>query len=118
MESRPATIDAPRGKPDEPCPSDDDILAYLPGKLSGPTDESIATHLATCPICRSRISTLRQRLSDRQPPERPTERATAANDEPSRSERPTMLLREIKPRLPRRLSEYELVEPIGRGGMG
>jgi|GEM_PF-1745269 len=118
MESRPATIDVPRGKSDEPCPSDDDILAYLPDEHSGPTAESIAAHLATCVICQSRVSTLRQRLSDLQPPARPTERATAANDEPSRSERPTVVLREIKPRLPRRLNEYELVEPIGRGGMG
>ncbi|MCI0356958.1 MAG: protein kinase, partial [Planctomycetaceae bacterium] len=30
----------------------------------------------------------------------------------------TVRLREIKPRVPRRLNEYELVEPIGRGGMG
>ncbi|MCI0359959.1 MAG: zf-HC2 domain-containing protein, partial [Planctomycetaceae bacterium] len=90
MQSRRATMDAPAGQLlIGPCPSDDDILAYLPGELSGPMADSIAAHLATCPICQSRVSTLRQRLSDGPPADRPTEAAPVA-DEPSGSDRQTV----------------------------
>ena len=117
MQSRPATLSEQSGSArPASCPSDDQLLAFVPGKLAGPDADSIAEHLATCAVCQTRVSTLRQRLSDRKAEEKAPPAARAAGRE---SDSPTTLVvREIRPRAPQRLGEYELLRAIGRGGMG
>jgi serine/threonine protein kinase len=121
MHTEPAILSEPSRSQDlSQCPSDEELLAYLPGELSDPAAASVATHLATCQLCQSRITTLKQKLSDRPPADG---KAEAVRDAPgdmalSFSDSPTTLVHPIRPRTPRRLGEYELLEPIGRGGMG
>src|SRR5262245_22027920 len=122
MESHPATLAATTGRrPTDSCPSDNDILAYLPRELSGPLAESIAAHLATCPRCQMRASTLKQRLSDLPPTGEVADRAEfgsapASADAGSRlSDSPQTIINPLQPRTAQRLNEYELLEPIGRG---
>ncbi len=117
MESHPATLAlTPGGSARAGCPSDDDILAYLPGELSGEKADSIAAHLASCTLCQLRASTLRQRLSDQPAP------AFAARAKPALpqadSDSPQTIENQLPARTAQRLNEYELLEPIGRGGMG
>src|SRR5687767_3359462 len=120
MQSRSATLSDESGSArPASCPSDAQLLAFLPGELSGPDANSIAEHLATCAVCQTRVSTLRQRLSDRQPaggaasPIRQQAPIAPSSDSPT-----TLVVREIRPRAPQRLGEYELLRAIGRGGMG
>jgi eukaryotic-like serine/threonine-protein kinase len=122
MQSRPATLpeqhlsgrSAALGAA---CPSDEDLLAYLPGGLSGPKADSIAAHLATCVACQTRASTLKQRLSHRVA-DAQTQPAPSEGSQPQGSVSPTTLVQELRPRIPARLGDYELLHPIGRGGMG
>jgi serine/threonine protein kinase len=121
MESNPATLAiSPPGRDQRLCPSDDDILAYLPGELSGPQADSIAAHLASCPLCQTRVSTLRQRLTDQDRGPGAAAPAPAQSSEPSPlgSDSPLTVSYELRPQAGWRLNEYELLEPIGRGGMG
>ena len=116
MQSRSVTLE-PNWSWSPGCPSDEDLLAYLPGSLLGPLADSIAEHLATCPACRVRVSTLQQRLSGGAGPQ--ASPAAPADQEPKVASEPaTTIAREVRPRPPQRLGDYELLSPIGRGGMG
>src|SRR5262245_2065037 len=119
MESHPATLAATPGQAlTDLCPSDNDILAYLPGELSGPLADSIAAHLATCPRCQMRASTLKQRLSDL-----PTGGVAAiladrgsvdagGRPAPASVDSPQTIANPLRPPTAHRLNEYELLEPI------
>ncbi|MCI0357364.1 MAG: serine/threonine protein kinase [Planctomycetaceae bacterium] len=82
------------------------MLAWIPGQLDPQVAESIASHLKTCLVCQTRLSTLKQRLSP------------AADGISPDGSSPATLNCELRPRPPRRLNDYELLSPIGRGGMG
>jgi len=119
MESHPATLAILRRKGDPAsCPSDADILAYLPGELSGPLADSIAAHLATCALCQTRVSTLRQRWTDLPAKEDSASDSRPAVPTPERSDSPPTVTNELRLHAGWKLNEYELLEPIGRGGMG
>ena len=78
----------------ESCPDPSELRAYFSGNVSDDTRSAIDTHLTRCKRCEDTIEALEQAELDRlhESPDRP-----------------------IKGR---RLRQYELLEEIGRGGMG
>ncbi|MDX1948421.1 MAG: serine/threonine-protein kinase, partial [Pirellulaceae bacterium] len=126
------------------CPSDEALLAIMPGQLSGPAVDSIQAHLSTCSNCQSRITTLKRRQSatGKVSPEgagaAPNAVEASVGQSPARaivdsadsplgraavdsSHRGTVALTtlvKVPATPPRYLADYELLRPIGRGGMG
>jgi serine/threonine protein kinase len=122
-----------------PCPPDDLLLTFDDDQTDGALSTAVSQHLATCPHCQLRISTLQHRLPVTPdsptldyplPGSVPVSRAKAAPPAskpnvnlPSGSgvdeAVPGSILKQTITRsIPRRLNEYELLERIGMGGMG
>ncbi len=102
------------------CPSDEQLLAFIPGEVAPVEASSLSAHLATCTSCQSRLTTLRHR-SQPAPVELTTppvrlDRSPALP--PGGSDAPTTLLTQPRPRVPQRIGQYQLIKQIGRGGMG
>jgi serine/threonine protein kinase len=125
----PATFDSAADSHGAPqrCPDDDLLLEYIPGHLPGAEASSVEAHLQTCKPCQSRITTLKARLSKKKQ-QVPNEvdvvdslgsplAPVAVDSSRSPSVAPTVL-KQVRPRTPRHLGEYELIRCIGRGGMG
>jgi serine/threonine protein kinase len=108
------------------CVTDDDLRAFLLGDLPEHRAESIGTHLSSCPDCEAAarrlddlsdpvIRSLQQALrggTGKQPePEGEAPTAAGAAKPLPAGDAPT------SPSLPR-VSGYELLEELGRGGMG
>src|SRR5262245_14421493 len=104
------------------CPTDEQLLLFIPGELAPEMASSVTAHLETCVSCQSRLTTLRHRTSttpiepttppprlDRRPPALP---AVGGSDSP------TVSLPLPPLRVPERIGQYQLLKQIGRGGMG
>src|SRR5262249_25458129 len=114
------------------CPSRETLAAFHAGRLSAPTSEEIAAHLARCPACASHLD----QLADEpvpllavlgRPPEpepygeRELERAVALAERAGLGLDPRAVPREPsagEPPARDRLGQYQLLEPLGAGGMG
>src|SRR5262245_38767096 len=100
------------------CPSAEVLFACSLGKLSAGEFESVAAHLSSCPRCESLlendngkdslVTTLRRHLGGQPPIE-----STAQGSRTVADMRPGPPLG-----LPRHWGQYELLEVVGRGGMG
>ncbi|HTK73924.1 MAG TPA: protein kinase [Gemmataceae bacterium] len=100
------------------CPNAEVLAAYSSGKLPAGVFESVAAHLSRCPRCESfldqydgndsLVTTLRRHLGGQKPVES-TARGSRTVVDSRRGQRLA---------LPRRWGQYELLEEIGRGGMG
>src|SRR5437660_10219673 len=96
------------------CPGAEVVSAWSLGKLSGEDFDAVAAHLSACPRCEafldrddsddSLVADLRRHLAGQQPVEAAGYRAAY---------RPAP-----RPQLPARWGQYELLEEVGRGGMG
>jgi formylglycine-generating enzyme required for sulfatase activity/serine/threonine protein kinase len=112
------------------CPSRDELLAYAVGRLPDETSECIAAHLESCADCQASLITLDDSNDTflaqlRQPAATDpyleesqcrlaVARARAAAE--TKEETPALLSgRSVRGRI---LGEYELIESLGRGGMG
>lgn len=99
------------------CPTDDDLLAFIPGQLSGDDAAALVVHLETCGVCQTRVTTLKKRLSgesNQHPPgNAPPIALPGSEPTVARTVKPTRKLN-----YPKTLGQYELLHPIGRGGMG
>ena len=103
------------------CPSDEQLLALIPGDLAPELASSVTAHLETCVSCQSRLTTLRHRsrtapLEPTTPPPRLDRRPS---DPPAAGpDAPTIYLPQPPLRVPERIGQYKLLKLIGRGGMG
>ena len=103
------------------CPTDDQLLAFIPGELAPETEASVSAHLESCPTCQSRLTTLRHRSRTEKAVE-PTSPPAAALPSPALpakdTDAPTMPMPQQRARMPSRIGQYQLLKQIGRGGMG
>jgi serine/threonine protein kinase len=126
-----ASISADAGAAPEPhsapgCPSDDDLLAFIPGLLADEDAAVVLAHLQSCPTCQSRVTTLKKRLSTEHghasaaPQSGNQSPAGVARQRLGNSSDPTAATLAYTPKrqLPKALGNYQLLRPIGRGGMG
>jgi eukaryotic-like serine/threonine-protein kinase len=104
------------------CPSDDLLLAFIPGELPTVEASSISAHLEACPACQSRLTTLRQRShgTNVEPTSlpAPTEPPAPALPVAGGSDAPTTFWPQTRQRMPQQIGQYKLIKQIGRGGMG
>ncbi|MFL5339274.1 MAG: protein kinase domain-containing protein, partial [Gemmataceae bacterium] len=109
------------------CPSADDLRAYGLGRLPLPRLEAVAEHIDDCPACQATLrglqdgsDTLVSQLRRLAPPKIPAEDETrTASGEQSATAVSTDSDRdEVVWAGRKRLGEYELLEPLGGGGMG
>jgi serine/threonine protein kinase len=113
------------------CPTDADLLAFIPGLLADEDAAAVLNHLQSCAACQSRVTTLTKKLSteghkpraaspaneDRSTQAMPTEaeEPRVASEEPPAV---TLAFSPKRQRIPSELGNYQLLRPIGRGGMG
>jgi eukaryotic-like serine/threonine-protein kinase len=100
------------------CPNAEVLFAYSLGKLPAGVFESVAGHLSRCTRCESfleqhdghdsLVTTLRRHLGGQKPVES-TARGSRTVMDTRRGQRLA---------LPRRWGQYDLIEEVGRGGMG
>ncbi len=111
------------------CPSQETLIAYKRGQLPGALLEAVAGHIGQCPACDealNRLQTpeedtlvrnLRQFISPDHLSHRTGEEALATTAPAAPySSAPDGAAIPVK--FPCRLGRYELLEPLGRGGMG
>lgn len=91
------------------CPSDESISEFISGTLTTTVAGDIESHVEVCETCRATIERLSDERdgSDWRPLINPQGRQSAAD----RSD-------QIAMPVTRKIGRYELVSPIGRGGMG
>lgn len=113
------------------CPSDDALLAFIPGLLDAEDASVVSAHVQGCSTCQSRVTTLRKKLSSAGgnepgaaativsvPGDAPREDGKAP---PLHHREPTAATVAYVPKrkpFPKQLGPYQVLEPIGRGGMG
>ena len=107
------------------CPSDDDLLSFIPGLLEDEDAAVVLAHLQTCSACQSRVTTLKKRIpverlqatggsNAGEPPAEAGNQGTGGSTDPTAA----TLAYTPKQRIPKTLGNYQLLRPIGRGGMG
>src|SRR5690349_17386722 len=85
------------------CPTFAELTAFLLGDLPENTLDEVAAHLEQCPCCEA-AAQAREGLTD--PLLTPFHSAAKA------------FANRCKPELPERIGDYEILEEVGRGGMG
>lgn len=122
----------PRSAPG--CPSDNDLLSFIPGLLADEDAAVVLAHLQSCPTCQSRVTTLKKRISTGggvsgssdpapttdgggQPRAALSHVGHARLADPSD---PTLDSTAYSPKrqFPKQLGHYQLLRMIGHGGMG
>ena len=113
------------------CPSDDALLSYIPGVLGDEDAAVVLAHLQSCSSCQSRVTVLQKRLSSEGPGRAdaaPTagrhSDATPGGDQvagqalSSDPAAPTLAYVPKRRTVPEQIGQYQVLGPIGRGGMG
>lgn len=110
------------------CPEREDLVSFTLGKLPESEIESVADHLEACIVCDETVAALEQAadtfIEGLQAPPQPSAFADEAafadaiSALGALSREGTDRELEGEPQLVGRLGEYELLEQLGRGGMG
>ena len=119
----------PRSAPG--CPPDDALLSYIPGLLSDQDAAVVLAHLQGCSSCQMRVTVLRKRLSSQghAPSEVPPTTGRRADVTPGNEQvesdagasdqaAPTLAYVPKRRPIPEKIGQYQVLGPIGRGGMG
>jgi serine/threonine protein kinase len=128
----PAVVPAesePRSVPG--CPTDDALLSYIPGLLSDEDAAVVLAHLQDCSSCQSRVTVLRKRLSSeghgraesptttvRQTEVTPGDELRENQAGGRKQAAPTLAYVPKRRSVPDKIGQYEVLGPLGRGGMG
>src|SRR4051794_21828008 len=94
------------------CPGSDELTAFHLGNLPESRQDAIADHLESCPLCEQFLEGLDGVTDDAIVAVRETA-SWAADPGPSRT--PAIRLPQL---IGTRVGDYDVVEEIGRGGMG